>query len=103
RFMQGEHADARSLLERAGQEMPNDSAVLIHLAKLERQEGRPNLAEQWVRRALKVDPTDTEAECTLVNVLQDQGRWDQARAALEQHKKDTAMLKRVAQLLHDDE
>jgi tetratricopeptide (TPR) repeat protein len=102
RFAQGEHKEARRLLERAVQDLPNDSAVLVHLAKLEQQEGRPDLAEQWVRRALKVDPTDTEAEFTLVNCLQSQGRWDDARAATEQHRKDTAMLKRVAQLLHDD-
>jgi tetratricopeptide (TPR) repeat protein len=102
RFLQGEHEEARRLLGRAVEQLPNDSAVLVHLAKLDLQEGRPAAAEQWVRRALKVDPTDTEAEFTLVTSLQSQGRWDESKAAMEKYRKDTALLKRVAQLLHDD-
>jgi tetratricopeptide (TPR) repeat protein len=102
RFLQGEHEEARRLLEEAVEQLPNDPGVLIHLTKLEMQEGHPDKAEQWVRRALKVDPTDTEAEFTLVAALQSQGRWDEANAALEQYRKDTALLRRVAKVLHEE-
>jgi tetratricopeptide (TPR) repeat protein len=102
RFAQGAQEEARRLLERAVDQLPNDPAVLVHLAKLDLQEERPAKAEQWVRRVLTVDPTDTEAEFTLVASLQAQGRWDEAKVALEQYHKDTARLKRVAQLLHQD-
>jgi len=102
RFAQGEAAEARPLLEAAVEQLPNDTALLITLAQLEVQENHPAKAEQWVRRALKVDPTDTDADFLLVGVLQEQGRWEEASAALEQHRKNTALLKRVAQVLQQD-
>jgi Tfp pilus assembly protein PilF len=102
RFLQGEYEEARRLLEEAVEQLPNDAGVLIHLTKLDMQEGHPAKAEQWIRRALKADPTDTEAEFTLVAALQAQGRWDEANATLEQHRKDTALLKRVAKVLQEE-
>jgi tetratricopeptide (TPR) repeat protein len=102
RFLQGDHEEARRLLEAAVEQLPNDPLVLIHLAKLDLQGNRPAKAEQWLRRALKVDPTDTEAEFTLVASLQSQGRWDEAKTVLEQYQKDTAMLKRVARVLQQE-
>jgi len=102
RFVQGEPKEARPLLEAAVEQLPNDAALLITLAKLEVQENHPAKAEPWVRRALKVDPTDTDAEFLLVGILQEQGRWEEASAALEQHRKNTALLKRVAQVLQQE-
>jgi tetratricopeptide (TPR) repeat protein len=102
RYLQGDSVEARRLLEAVVERLPNDARVLIPLAKLELEANRPARAEQWVRRALKVDPTDTEAEFTLAASLQAQGRWDEAKAVQEQHRKDTAMLKRVAQVLQRD-
>jgi tetratricopeptide (TPR) repeat protein len=102
RYMQGQPKEARRLLEAAVEHLPKDPSVLIHLARLELQEKRPAKAEQWARRALKVDPTDTEAEFTLAAILQAQGRWDEAKVVLEQHKKDTALLKRVAKVLQQE-
>jgi len=102
RFLRGDHEESRRLLERAVERLPEDTAVLVHLAKLEQQEGRPGPAEQWARRALKVDPTDAEAEFTLAASLEAQGRRDEARAVREQCARHVAMLKRVAQVLHDD-
>jgi tetratricopeptide (TPR) repeat protein len=102
RFLQGEAEEARRLLEAAVEQIPNDSAVLLHLAKLEMQENHPAPAERWLRRALKVDPTDTEAQFTLVASLQAQGRWDEAKAALEQYQKDTALLKRIGRALQEE-
>jgi tetratricopeptide (TPR) repeat protein len=102
RFMQGETEEARELLEKAVEQLPNDSALLVTLAKLYNQERRAADAEKWARRALKVDPTDTEAEVTLTASLQAQGRWDEANKVLEQFQQDTALLKRVAQVLQKE-
>jgi tetratricopeptide (TPR) repeat protein len=102
RYLQGEPEEARRLLEAAVQQLPNDSGVLITLAKLDLQENQPAKAEQRVRRALKADPTDTDAEFTLAAILQEQGRWDEASAALDLYRKHTALLKRVAQVLQQE-
>jgi tetratricopeptide (TPR) repeat protein len=102
RSLQGESAEARRLLEAAVEQLPNDPVALLHLAKLELETNHPARAEQWLRRALKVDPTDTEVEFMLAASLQAQGRWEEARAVQEQHRKDTAMLKRVAKVLQND-
>jgi tetratricopeptide (TPR) repeat protein len=102
RFLQGEPEEARRLMEAAADQLPNDSALLIALAKLEQQQKHPDRAEQWARRALKVDPTDTEAEYALVSILQAQGRWEEAASVVEQHRKDTATLKRAAEVLHQE-
>jgi Tfp pilus assembly protein PilF len=101
-FAQGEPEKARPLLEAAVEQLPNDSALLITLAKLEVQDNHPAKAEQWVRRALKADPADTDAEFFLVGILQEQGRWDEASATLEQHRKDTVFWKRVAEILQQE-
>jgi tetratricopeptide (TPR) repeat protein len=102
RHLQGNAVEARPLLEAAVQQLPNDSALLLHLAQLEMEQQHPAKAEQWARRALKVDATDTEAEFMLVTSLQAQERWAEAQAALEQHGKDVALLKRVAQVLQQE-
>jgi tetratricopeptide (TPR) repeat protein len=102
RFLQGRHEEARRLLEAAVEELPNDSDALLYLAKLDLQEDRPARAERWLRRALKVDPTDTEAQFTLAACLQSQRRWKEARAVLEKHRKDSALLKRVAKVLQEE-
>jgi tetratricopeptide (TPR) repeat protein len=102
RLLQGDSQEARRLLEAAVERLPNDSATLIHLAKLEMQDNHPEKAETWLRRALKVDPTDTEAEFLLVGSFQAQNRLEDASAMLEQHDKDTASLKRVSRVLQQE-
>jgi type IV pilus assembly protein PilF len=102
RFLQNHLEEARHLLESAVDKLPDDSVLLLTLARLEHQDGHPVEAEKWARRALKVDPTDAEAEFTLAASLQAQDRWDEAKAALEQFRNDTALLKRVAYVLQQD-
>jgi tetratricopeptide (TPR) repeat protein len=102
RFAQGRHEEARRLLEAAVEQLPNDPVLLICLAKLDNLEGRPVRAERWLRRVLDADPTDTEARYQLVGSLRLQGREKEARAALVQHEKDKAQLKRANQLLKDE-
>jgi type IV pilus assembly protein PilF len=102
RFAQGETGEARRLLEVAIEEMPNDSGVLVTLAKIELQQDHPQKGEDFVRRALKVDPTNTEAEFVLAAALQAQERWSEANAALEQHRKNAALVKHVGEILNQE-
>jgi tetratricopeptide (TPR) repeat protein len=102
RFLQGDLKAARPLLEAAAPELPRDSALLIHLAKLELQEGRPAEAEKWLRQLLQADPADLEAQYTLVSSLQLQGRQEEAAAALAHYEQDKALLQRADRLLKDE-
>jgi Flp pilus assembly protein TadD len=101
RFIQG-NDDARSLLEDAVKEMPNDHALLNHLAKLEMQAGNYVKAEAWLRHALKVETTDTEARFNLVSCLQQAGHMKEADGEMDRYRKDTAMLNRVSRILQSD-
>jgi tetratricopeptide (TPR) repeat protein len=102
RLLQGKRKEARPLLEAAVEHLPNDAPLLISLAKLELDEERPAKAEQYLRRLLKVDPTDTEAQYVLVTSLRLQGRRKEAEAALEQYEKDKALVKRANRLLQEE-
>jgi tetratricopeptide (TPR) repeat protein len=102
RFAQGEPEEARRLLEVAVEGMPKDSGVLVTLAKIELQDKHSLKGEEYVRRALIVDPTDTEAEFVLAAALQAQERWVEANAVLEQHRKDAALVKRVGEVLKQE-
>jgi len=102
RFLESDEVQARALLEEAVREMPNDAAVLIHLAKLELQANNSAKAEKWLRHALEVDPTDTEAEFTLVAVLQKEGRESEADAVRENHRKHTALLQKVSRIIQKE-
>jgi tetratricopeptide (TPR) repeat protein len=103
RFLQGQHAEARRLLEQAVEKLPRDLPVLIHLSKLDSQENRPAQAEEWLRRALEVAPNDPEALFSLITVLQLQGRSEEAAATLKQHEHHRALVQRTNQLLRDEQ
>jgi tetratricopeptide (TPR) repeat protein len=99
RYLQGRLKEARGLLEAAVELLPNDPALLVHLAKLELQEKHPDKAEKWLRRVLTIDPTDTEARYSLAKALGLQGRQREAKDAMAQYEKDRELLKRAAQAL----
>lgn len=101
RFLQGELGEARRLLEAAGDKLPNDSLLLIYLAKLDMQEDRPAQAETRLRRVLKADPYDLEAQYTLAKCLQRLGRSQEAATLQEQCEKKKARLDRAHHLLRD--
>jgi tetratricopeptide (TPR) repeat protein len=101
RLLQGEQKEARNLLEAAVQKLPKDVQVLLHLGKLE-MDDNPHKAEEWLRRAQKVDPMDTEVQFNLANALQLQGREDEAKSVREQSEKLKAVLKRANLLLKEE-
>jgi tetratricopeptide (TPR) repeat protein len=102
RFAQGEPEEARRMLEVALEGMPKDPGALVTLAKIELQEKHAQKSEEYLRRALKVDPTDPEAGFVLAAALQAQDRWSEANAALEEHKKNTELVKDVGKILNEE-
>ncbi len=101
-YLQGELEEARLLLEAALVHLPDDPALLVHLAKLELQQRQPAKAERWLLSVLKTDPTDTEARYTLGKCLQLQGREKEAEAAFALYKSDKELLRRASIFLQED-
>lgn len=102
RFLQGRHDEALELFEAAVVEMPNDAALLLHLAKLDLLRKDPARAETWLRRVLKNDPGDTEAHYNLVASLQQQGKREEAAKAAVQHEIKKVQLDKANKLLRDE-
>jgi tetratricopeptide (TPR) repeat protein len=102
RFLQGRAKEARELLEAALPNLPSDPPLLLYLAKLEVQERRPDKAEQYLRRLLQLDPADTDAQYTLVTVLQLLKRREEAVVALQEYEKHRALLERANTLLREE-
>jgi tetratricopeptide (TPR) repeat protein len=104
KFVQGQVDEARPLLEAAVAKLPNDTTLLINLARLEMQENppRPVEAEQWLRHLLEVDPYDLEGQNVLVESLRVQGRTGEA--AQHQRRLDDAkvMLRQANELLNGE-
>jgi tetratricopeptide (TPR) repeat protein len=101
-YMDGHGDKARPLLEAAVQKLPDNAPLLLTLANLDLEAGRPAQAEEWARRALKVDPTDTQARYALVGILRHEHREEDAAAALEQCEKDAAVLRQAEKVLKEE-
>jgi Tfp pilus assembly protein PilF len=82
--------------------MPNDTGVLLYLARLDIAEQQPKRAEERLRKAMALDPSDTEAQFTLITALQMQRRDEEAAAALAEYNRQKAQVERVNKLLQDE-
>jgi tetratricopeptide (TPR) repeat protein len=99
RFLEGQSEEARRLMEAALPAMPTDVGLLMSLAKLDLQDGRPADAEARLRVILKSDVSDTEARHQLVSALQQQGKTEEAAEQLKEHAKYKKVIERVHQLI----
>jgi predicted Zn-dependent protease len=102
RFLEGQHPEARRLLERAVAHLPADPSVLLYLARLDMEDREPGQAEGRLRRALDVDPSDTEVRYALVTALQLQGKDQDATAHLGEYDRHKALLERANHLLQEE-
>jgi tetratricopeptide (TPR) repeat protein len=102
RFLQGDMQEARRLLESALDKLPDDAALLVHLAKIDLGENRPVEAEKWLRRALKADPYDSEALYTLPQCLRAQDRQEEAVVADKDYDDRKKQLVDINYLLSDE-
>lgn len=98
----GEGRKARPLLEAALKKLPEDPALLTRLARLEKQEGRYPEGEKLLRRLLKLEPYDLEAEFQLSECLRLQYRKDEAAAMLRQYNKHYVLVKRINDVLKEE-
>lgn len=99
KFLQGQHGEARRLLEMAVKEMPNDAPVLLYLARLDIADQEPSRAESRLRQALTLDSTNTEARFALVTALRMQRREEDAVAELAEYQRQKQFLERANTLL----
>jgi len=102
RFLQGRHAEARQLLEAAAAKLPDNGPVLLDLARLDITDNQPARAEERLRRALALDPADTEARYVLVTALQFQNKQAEAVAELAEHERHKLLLERANHLLQEE-
>lgn len=102
RFLEGRHPEARELLERAVRDLAADPSVLLYLARLDMEDRQPARAEDRLRRALGVDPSDTEIRYALVSALQLQGKDREATAELAEYDRHKVLLEKANKLLQDE-
>jgi tetratricopeptide (TPR) repeat protein len=99
RFMQGRHAEARKLLERASAALPHDTTTQLFLARLDIFDQDPARAEKRLRSILASDLSDTEARYTLVTTLRLQRRDAEAEAEMVEYDRQREVLDRANKLL----
>jgi Tfp pilus assembly protein PilF len=88
-------------MEAALVHLPTDVSLLLHLAKLDLQEGHGAEAEQRLRKLLEVDRSDVEALYTLASALQLQNKTGEADAALKKYQRCKEQLDRANKLLQE--
>jgi len=102
RYLQGQHAEARRLLETAIASIPNDRYVLLYLARLDIENRQPARAEERLRILLDADASDTEARYVLVTSLKFQRRDREAADNLARYETDKALVDRANKLLQSE-
>jgi predicted Zn-dependent protease len=108
RLHQGRADDARALLDELLAAHPDEATVLSERGKLALDEGQPEKAEVWLRRALVQDPSSLPASYALFRCLGQLGRkeeadkWDErVRALKADRKRLDALIAQVAQAPRD--
>lgn len=102
RYLQGQNAEARRLLEAAVRELPDDQQLLLHLAKLDLQDGKATDAERRLRHIIKLDIAYSEAHYSLHSALQMQNRPDEAKQALADYQHYRTTLEQANKLLRHE-
>jgi tetratricopeptide (TPR) repeat protein len=101
RFYQNRPQEARRLMEAAVVHLPQDPALLVHLAKLDLDDGKGVEAERRLRAVLKTDPSDTEALYNLASALRLQRRTAEADGALKDFNRAKEKVDRFNKLLRE--
>jgi tetratricopeptide (TPR) repeat protein len=75
--------DGRDRIARALQQAPNNSSLLLTAAQLERVDGKFDVAEQYLRKAIDVDPTNIAAYNQLAALYIGQNRLEDGKRELQ--------------------
>jgi Flp pilus assembly protein TadD len=102
RYLQGQNEEARRLLETALRELPDDLQLLLHLAKLDLQDGKAIDAERRLRHIIKLDIAYSEAHYNLASALQMQNRMEEAKKALADYQNYRTTLEQANKLLRHE-
>lgn len=102
RYLQGRHPESRQFLERIVDHLPNDPRVLLILGRLDTEDGNGARAEDRLRTALTVDPSNTEVRYALVAALRLQRKDAAADAELAEFERHKAHLLRANHLLQEE-
>ncbi len=101
RYVQGDFAEARRLLESAEPDAVKDPGPLVYLARLDLQEGRGADAERRLRRLIAADPSESEARFVMISALKLQGKDAEAAEMARLHADVQQRNERVNRLLRD--
>ena len=73
--------EARRVLSEALERSPASTVILQELALVALESGQPQAAEDYVRRAIALEPNEPQWEATLGQILEAEGRYADASAA----------------------
>jgi Tfp pilus assembly protein PilF len=71
--------DAERLLDQLVAKHPDEAPVLLERGRLALQRGQPGRAEQWLRRAATLAPSDYQTNYALLQCLNQQGKMKDAK------------------------
>jgi len=80
----GNHASVIKILDEIGNSHTDSAEVYANLGSLLNEQGYPDKAEAFCRKALEFKPESPELLCTLADTLHDQGRPEEAIATYRQ-------------------
>jgi Flp pilus assembly protein TadD len=80
---QGRFEEARTILERLAAAHPSNPHILAHFAHIQKRDGDLAGAEQFLRKAIEIDPNSPGFSKELVALLDGQARSDDAVAAIQ--------------------
>jgi predicted aspartyl protease len=81
-FKAGKFAEARELYEQIVAQSPNDDSAILQLGRIALLSNKLDEALDWLRRALALDPSDTDAPILLAEAYYRRDDFQKAAAAL---------------------
>jgi predicted Zn-dependent protease len=97
-----EFDQATAVLEQALARQPRHALALLERGRLELEQNRPDLAEDWLRKSLDADPADRRAHYLLFQSLRLQAKDEAADRQLIEAKRVVADLTRLREIITDE-
>lgn len=94
----GDTTEAQARYARALQLNPNDDDAMVDDAKLLLATGQQPQAEQLLKKAIEIDPTDYIAHYRLSTVYRQQGNVDAAKQEMTEYQKYKAMKEKLRKI-----
>ncbi len=98
-YMLGRRERGLEILDAVLRDHPDDELALRTRGQLALLSGKPADAEDWLRRAMHVSPTDHQASWSLARALQQQGKTAEAAAETRRSEKLRDQRARLGEIL----